>query len=371
MRSFAVCLFALLLGAPGRVTAAAECPWPAWESFKQAMVSADGRVIDRSSPRLITTSEGQSYGLFFALLADDRDSFARLLQWTENNLAAGKLGHRLPAWQWGRADDGDWRVLDDNNASDADLWLAYSLLEAGRLWRRADYAALGQQLLWRSAAQTVRKLPGLGLMLLPGDYGFDGAEGWRLNPGYLPLQQLARFALVDTVWGELAANTRRLLLAGAPKGFAPDWLQWKTGQGWAVDPEHGAEGSYDAIRVYLWLGMLADDAPERERLQGHFAPMAQLTARLGQPPEHIDARSGDHRGVGPAGFSAALLPLLAATGEGVALQAQRDRLRSAPPATDAYYAQVLYLFGRGWDEGRYRFDKDGRLLPAWIDRCKD
>ena len=34
-----------------------------------------------------------------------------------------------------------------------------------------EYVALGQNMLWRSAAQSLRKLPGLGLMLLPGDIG--------------------------------------------------------------------------------------------------------------------------------------------------------------------------------------------------------
>ncbi len=56
-------LSALLLAA-GQVGAA--CQWPAWEQFKQAYVSPEGRVIDPSDARKISTSEGQSYGLFFA-----------------------------------------------------------------------------------------------------------------------------------------------------------------------------------------------------------------------------------------------------------------------------------------------------------------
>ena len=52
--------------------------WPAWESFREQR-SAVGRVVDYSTPGHITTSEGQSYAMFFALVADDRDSFAKLL----------------------------------------------------------------------------------------------------------------------------------------------------------------------------------------------------------------------------------------------------------------------------------------------------
>ncbi|MFR3636216.1 MAG: glycosyl hydrolase family 8, partial [Sutterella sp.] len=35
--------------------------WPAWKEFRESALDA-GRVIDRSDERLITTSEGQSYG---------------------------------------------------------------------------------------------------------------------------------------------------------------------------------------------------------------------------------------------------------------------------------------------------------------------
>ncbi|MNO39534.1 Endoglucanase precursor [compost metagenome] len=351
---------------------AAACTWPAWESYKQAMVSKDGRVIDRSSAQLITTSEGQSYGMFFALLANDRESFARLLQWTRNNLAGGDLSRELPAWQWGKAKSGRWQVLDSNNASDADLWIAYNLLEAGRLWQQPDYETLGRNILWRSAAQSVRKLPGLGLMLLPGDAGFESPAGWRLNPSYLPPQLLARFAREGAIWSELAENTQRLLLQGSAKGFAPDWLLWQTGQGWAPDANKGSTGSYDAIRVYLWVGMLDKNTPGRAVLLKHFAPMAQETAQLGHPPEAVDTLSGVASGAGPAGFSAALLPLLASDPRYAnGLEAQRERLRQNPPLADAYYNQSLMLFGQGWDEQRYRFEKDGRLVPGWVDACTE
>lgn len=360
----------LILGLAGPV-GAAQCGWPAWDSYRQALMSPDGRVIDPSTEQQITTSEGQSYGLFFALLANDRANFARLLSWTQDNLAGGDLSRRLPAWQWGRDAQGQWKVLDPNNASDADLWIAYSLLEAGRLWRQPAYEKLGLNILWLTAAQSLRKLPGLGVMLLPGGQGFDGVDNWRLNPSYLPPQLLARFAQVAPVWAELADNSQRLLLEGSPKGLAPDWLVWRNGQGWMADAVTGAKGSYDAIRVYLWLGMLTQDAPGRAQLLARFQPMVALTARLGAVPELLDTGTGADTGKGPVGFSAALLPMLASATDGAeALKAQRERLRQEPPAPDAYYNRSLMLFGQGWDERRYRFDKQGRLLPNWAGACK-
>lgn len=368
MKGFLVLLLTLLVVGPAN---AAQCGWPAWEGYRQAFVSTDGRVIDPSTEQRITTSEGQSYGLFFALVANDRSGFDRLLRWTQDNLAGGDLSRQLPAWKWGRGQEGRWQVLDANNASDSDLWIAYSLLEAGRLWRQPAYEKLGLNILWLSAAQSLRKLPGLGLMLLPGGQGFDGTDSWRLNPSYLPPQLLARFAQVAPVWSELADNSQRLLVEGSPKGLAPDWLLWRTGQGWAADSVTGAKGSYDAIRVYLWLGMLADDAPGKVELLKHFQPMLELTNRLGGGPEILDTRTGTDTGKGSVGFSAALLPMLASAPVGTdALKMQRERLRQEPPAPDAYYDRSLVLFGQGWDERRFRFDKRGRLIPTWMRPCK-
>lgn len=63
-------VLSVLMLAAAQVSAA--CQWPAWEQFKKEYISAEGRIIDPSDARKITTSEGQSYGLFFALAANDR-----------------------------------------------------------------------------------------------------------------------------------------------------------------------------------------------------------------------------------------------------------------------------------------------------------
>lgn len=74
----------------------AACTWPAWEQFKKDYISQEGRVIDPSDARKITTSEGQSYGMFFALAANDRAAFDNILDWTQNNLAQGSLKNVCP-----------------------------------------------------------------------------------------------------------------------------------------------------------------------------------------------------------------------------------------------------------------------------------
>ena len=235
-----------------------------WVSFAARHVQADGRVVDFDTQQQQSTSEGQSYGLFFALVHNDRTLFDLMLNWTEINLCAGSLATRLPAWQWGKKEDNTWGVLDANSASDADLWIAYALLEAGRLWSHSDYRTLGKAVLSMVERDEVIVLPELGRMLLPWPRSVARGPAWRLNPSYMPLQLLRRFHQEDASgpWSEIAQNTVRMLGAVAPQGFAPDWCIWSGEEdAFGVDPQQGADGSYDAIRVYLWAGMLNAQDP--------------------------------------------------------------------------------------------------------------
>ncbi len=368
---------------------AADCEasqWPLWQDFNSHFIAADARVLSAITASRDSYSEAQSYAMFFALVANDQATFDRLWHWSLQNLAAGDLENKLPAWHWGRAPDNSWGVLDANSASDADLWFAYALLEAGRLWQRPELSADGRTLLASVVKQEVVKLPGLGAMLLPGPYGFVQADGsWRLNPSYLPLPLLRRFALEspDGPWNEIAANTVKMIKASAPKGFAPDWLTYRAPAGrkpsFGVDPVNGPTGSYDAIRVYLWAGMTAKDDPLADALLKALPGMSKRTSLDSVPPEKINVQTGIETNSSPYGFSAALLPYLHLTAvpEIEAQQAGRARSMQAASllperlakATPSYYDHVLSLFGLGWIENRYRFMSNGQVQLKWQKSC--
>jgi endo-1,4-beta-D-glucanase Y len=344
----------------------AACSWPAWNTFKQNYLSEGGRVVDPSDTRKITTSEGQSYALFFALAANDRQTFATLLQWTQNNLAQGDLSAHLPAWLWGQKNETDWAVLDSNSASDGDIWIAWSLLEAGRLWNMPEYTRTGKALLSRIAREEVVNVPGLGSMLLPGKVGFADKDVWRFNPSYYPPHIAQYFTRFGAPWTTLRETNLRLLMETAPKGFSPDWVRYQKGKGWQLKPEKTLISNYDAIRVYAWVGMLHDKDPQKARLLARFKPMAALTAKKGLPPEEVDVATGKAKGNGPVGFSAVLLPFI----QDRDVQAiQRQRVADNFPGNDAYYSYVLTLFGQGWDEHRFRFTPRGELQPDWGQEC--
>lgn len=358
---------ALLATLPAQAACQAQA-WPAWEGFSTRFVSDSGRVIDPAANH--STSEGQSYGLFFALIANDRARFDRILRWTEDNLAAGDLTARLPAWQWGKRGDGSWGVIDENPASDSDLWIAYVLAEAGRLWQNKRYTALAQLLADRILREETAQLAGLGRSLLPGPRGFEPQPGvFRLNPSYVPVQLVRRMAALypQSAWKQMVPASIDLTVRSSPRGFAPDWVVYKVSGGFQPDIGTKAVGSYNAIRVYLWAGMLADTDPIRPVLLKTFAPAAQHILQHGTPALEFDTRQGTASGVGPAGFSAAMLPFLSASRLSEAVQQQRLRLDALAPLdrSDNYYEQSLTLFGLGWSEGRYRFERDGALSPRW------
>ncbi len=94
----------------------------------------------------------------------------------------------------GQKSDEEWTLLDSNSASDSDLWIARSLLEAGRLWQMPQYTEVGKALLSRIADEEVTDVPGFGPMVLPGKVGFADDKGWRFNPSYLPPQLASYFS---------------------------------------------------------------------------------------------------------------------------------------------------------------------------------
>ncbi|SAL23221.1 endo-1,4-D-glucanase [Caballeronia peredens] len=369
---------AMIAASAASATAAQPCDWPAYRIFVERVVQADGRVVDRSTEAQQTTSEGQSYGLFFALVANDRATFERLLAWTRTNLSANQFDAnnlRLPAWQWGKRQDGSFGVMDPNSASDSDLWIAYDLFQAGRLWKEPTYTKLAYAMATQIVKQEIVDLPGLGPMLLPGPQGFRTGDVTRLNPSYLPLPLLRGLAheMPDGPWTSLAQNAAKMIKVTAPRGYAPDWAAYQSNQ-FVVDPKNGDVGSYDAIRVYLWAGMTASADPLARPWLDALGGMRQSVAQNGFPPEKVSTISGAATGEGPLSYWGALAPYFKALNDerGLGLARAHLDVLAAPPGAGrepVYYDRVLGLFGGGFVEGRYRFDENGRLLPKWRSAC--
>ena len=361
-----------------------QSPWLLWNSYAARFIDAQGRVIDPQGGAR-TTSEGQAYAMFFALTANDRTCFDRVLTWTQANLANGNLQTQLPAWLWGKTKDGEWKTLDPNPASDADIWMAYTLVEAGRLWKNPVYANLGRQMMAEIAKSEVVDLPGFGLMLLPGPAGFHHDRIWTLNPSYLPLFIFERLAVVDPAgpWQQIALGIPRLLQQSARHGFAMDWVDYVPGDGFypapalpdrnAARPGVGPGGSYDAIRVYLWAGMHDGSGRKRAEMLSAVPGMSVYLANHDAPPEKVSDLGIPLEQDGSVGFSAAVLPYLRAfpdldklsARQTIRLSQQKDTTSGLYGKDLAYYDQNLALFATGFVDGRFRFGLGGELKVEW------
>ena len=360
----------------------ADASWPLWESYSRSALDPQGRIVDHSAGDR-TTSEGQAYAMFFALVANDRTRFDKLFHWTQDNLADGDLNLRLPAWSWGKAPDGSWKVLDPNPASDADLWIAYTLLEAGRLWHDPRYQNLGNAMASHIAQQEVVLIPSLGATLLSGSQGFHpSSDTWLLNPSYMPSFLLAYFAANQPQgpWGAVLASLHPILSQSSGGGFAMDWVSAgaslspapSPAQFAAGNPTAPAIGSYDAIRIYLWLGMADPDTPGVKESLADLPGMADYLQHHPAPPERVDESGAILAANSPVGFSAAVIPYLHAIGLKTEEKSQSDRLAASKSSATglygqqaAYYDQNLALFATGWAEQRFRFDREGRLKVKW------
>jgi endoglucanase len=142
-------------------------------------------------------------------------------------------------------------------------------------------------------------------------------------------------------------------------------------QGFVTDAATSGVGSYDAIRVYLWAGMLDDGDALARPLLRTLAPMQTFAATHGVPSEATDTATLATRGEGPPGFSAALLPLLKRANHPAVLRAYRTRVDAESLKDDQhYYSDALSLFGSGWMDGRFKFDRHGNLVPQWTMPCR-
>jgi len=353
---------------------AADPVWSDWERFAKRFVQDDGRVVDITFDQK-STSEGQSYGLFFALVANDRARFDKILHWTSDNLAGGELGKKLPAWLWGERDDKTWGVKDPNSAADGELWMAYALLEASRAWNAPEYARIGRGLLASMREKEVvttkaaDSMPPLTL-LLPGPEGFKlENDRYRVDPSYLPPMVLRYFAEVDPEGPWAAIQQTHLQLA--PKvyagGYAPDLFVVDAKGRISADPDR-PEGGYDAIRVYMWAAMAGRDGAELLKL---LRPYATLTSQRGGPPEKINPKTGAVLAeFSPIGYSGAVLPFLKVLGDETGMRHQLSRVQGHELMTrvgksSAYYDESLILFGKGWLDQAFRFDEMGRLMTRW------
>jgi endoglucanase len=227
---------------------------PYWQAFRARFLSSDGRIVDTGNGGR-SHSEGQGWGLLFATEARDRESFDRILSFTENRLRRPEDG--LLRWLWlpGAADP----TPDPNNATDGDVYVCWALFRAADLWNEPDFRVRALSLL-RAIETNLARRHRHWTFLLPGIHGFEHDTHWTLNPSYGVVPAWRIFAGHGTpdLWRAIIVSHLEMSERARFGRFRlpPDWLRLEREEDdfrLSIAPEWPPRFSYDAVRTPLLL----------------------------------------------------------------------------------------------------------------------
>jgi endoglucanase len=163
-----------------------------WKTYRQLFVTDAGRVIDTGNND-VSHSESQGYGLILAEANSDHETFQRIWNWTKENLQKRK--DHLFAWRWENNSAGG-HVPDMNNATDGDLLIAWGLARGGLRWGDPGLQDSARKIT-RDIRQKMLRPSRYGPVLLPGEYGFERANGLIVNLSYWVFPAFLELAKID------------------------------------------------------------------------------------------------------------------------------------------------------------------------------
>lgn len=314
-----------------------------WENFVREFISSDGRVIDRQQD-MVSHSEGQGYGMLLAWAHNDRTTFERIWNWTDNNLTV-RGADTLFAWKWGKHSSGVWRIIDYNNATDGDTLIAYALFLAADKWQVETYRTSALTIVQDIRRNLVTEWNGK-ILLLPGYYGFADSKRQVLNPSYFIYSAYTLFARFDDAgfWHRLRADSLAFVasLRFSSMGLPPDWLLY-SGDKAAVYKEKSDFFGPEAIRIPLYLSWTGTVSllPGLEQLLG-------FVEKNGYVPSRVDVVNNlvalDEA---PAGYYAVLARAASLSGKKeLAAQLQDKAVEKLASEKENYYSYVLYLLAQ-------------------------
>ncbi len=218
-----------------------------YEFYKANFFTEEGRVVDPRKDN-ITTSEGQSYILLMSLAMNDKSTFNKAYEWTKNNL---QQDNYLFGWLWGKDKDGNYRVLDKNSASDADIDIAFALLKAYEKWKEEKYLSDAKQIIKSIWKHDTKEIYGQRV-LYPGATQRLGLKD-EINPSYLSPYTFKTFQQYDKSndWNRVVDSSYKILnmaTKSTKTGLPPDWVILYDDK--LVLEDGRSNFSYDAIRVF-------------------------------------------------------------------------------------------------------------------------
>lgn len=305
-----------------------------WQAYRGRFVTSEGRAIDPENGG-VSHSESQGYGMLLAQSANDAQAFALIWDWTRAHL---QRSDHLFYWRYDACPSGEHCISDENDASDGDILIAWSLLRAADGWNKPAYRDEAKAIITSVKAKLVVQR-GERTLLLPGEQGFVKPSGLVVNLSYWIFPAFADFARQDgdPVWSSLIASGYRLI-EQARFGSAelpPDWLR-VDGEVLGLDSGFPPRYGFDAVRVPLyliWSGAKRSDL---------LAPLRKFwVVGLDKTvPAWIDLTDGERAPFAWQGGMAAIAKLAQSD-----VPPPRDSL-PRPTAQDGYYSASLILLSR-------------------------
>lgn len=304
-RSFALGALAVMTGSCARARNRGNRDRPMvkslWPIFKDRFLNSAGRIVDTGNGN-ISHSEGQGYGLWLALTADDRSAFDNIHRWTEATLARRDVA--LYSWRYDPRQDN--AVADRNNATDGDIFIAWALARAGEQWQDAALTSRSEEIRAAILANLVVERFGRRL-LLPGLEGFAAPDRVTVNPSYFIWPAFDAFQRLDgeVVWGGLIRDSEKLLAAArfGSRNLPTDWVDVTASPTIVPAAAKPPRFGFDAVRLPLYA-----QAGNRQQLVGPIIDYWRGYVRAGRAiPAWIDVQSGQEAGysLSPGGMTVA------------------------------------------------------------------
>ncbi|MGH7890429.1 MAG: glycosyl hydrolase family 8 [Thermodesulfobacteriota bacterium] len=314
-----------------------------WQQYTGHFVSDEGRVIDYYQGS-VSHSEGQGYGMLLAVLNDDKPAFDKIWQWTKNNLCVRK--DNLLAWLWGKRQNGEWKVIDYNNATDGDILVAFALLRAQKKWGAGSYDAEALKIIKAIRKEVAFSWQGR-IFLLPGYYGFAVKDGAVISPSYFVFPAYKLFAEVDdkSFWEKVYGDAKFFLSRAVFSSYRlpSDWVSLSNSD-FSISKERSVNFGYEAIRVPLYLSM-----EENHQFPEGINALPSIYKKNGYVPLWVRLTDGAVSSQqAPAGFYAVYSVVEKKNqDEALAKELFEKAKEKLLGEKDDYYSFTLYLLAKG------------------------
>lgn len=267
-----------------------------------------GYVLDGSGHG---NSETQSYMLLQAYVANDKETFDKVWQWTKGNIQ--RPDDALFSWDF-TVKNGVAKIMDANPATDADEDIAYALIKAGERWSDENYIQEARKIIkgiWDKEVVEYNHR----FYVVAGNWANTHNE-IKLNPSYFSPFTYKTFAQYDPEhdWNKVVYDGYEILDEVSQHNFdkglrvylPPNWIAVNKKTGKFIPFEGKKESynySYDAFRTFWRVAMdynLHKESKAKEYLskitifddnftQNNFCSIMQID---GKCSESIAAMSG-------------------------------------------------------------------------------